>query len=215
MTKKETTKYHSKEDLSKLNATIADELKKLGLEQVDEDEGTDEDDRRYHVYQFDTGAISFELYTIDDTYPSLLTLDHSIAEQIGASLSEEATQVSFDDLSDEFPIDPEDNSTAAAGLIALSNMDNNEKEELNYRISDILNDDNTSSKKVFYENIIYSFRIMYALFPAEDSHNIHRTKNGFLSIQSTAKKSMNFIEYVFSDLNMKDTEKIMSEGPIL
>lgn len=216
MTGEEPTIYHSESELADLNAVIADELAKLGLQEIhSESVVNDETDKTYHLTHFKSrSGRRYQLYTVTDVYPSVLAFEYNIAHQIGLSLDDATIENLLTEVPDDFPVDVDENQAEAAGLIALTNMGDAELEELNYRIVDEINTDRVEFETRIYNNVIHSVRILGSLFPAEESHTIHHTEEAQLAIKTTAGGLNQFILYAFSGLDGKDTEDITSEGPL-
>jgi len=217
MTDEQTTQHHSKDELSELNELIVAELEKLNFKKISEETHTaNEDyDGAYHVTRLESSLENiYELYSLTDRYETVLARRYSIATQIGRNLTEETTEELLNDLPDDFPVDVEDRRAEAAGLVALSNMSDKEKKELNYRIADEINTQRLLYDGLMHENVVHSVRIMGSLFPEEGSHNIHRTEEIVTGIKSATTNARNFIRYTFSGLGGKDSDDIVTEGPI-
>jgi hypothetical protein len=218
MTTDERHEYHSETELADLNAKIANDLEKLGLKQTDVEstiKNDNNEDSKYHIITFESRAgHRYQLYTIAEIYPSILSFEYNLARQVGRGLDEATIADLLTDLPEEFPLDVDEKKTESAGLIALSNMGDTELEELNYRIIDEVNTDRVDFETRMYEEVIHSVRIMGALFPKEDSHTIQHTEEIQIAIQSTGIRLNQFIMYAFSGLDGKDTEDITSEGPL-
>lgn len=203
----------SESELRDRNGTIAEELEKIFLEETAREVKTDSDDSKYCVSTLvdDTGN-TFAVYTLSEYYPTFISYQYSIGLEAGGSLSEAAISELVDDVPAEFPIQVEGNEIEAAGTLALHNMSDAEKDEINYQILDQIDTPHTTYDIDVYEDVIYNVTVIGLVFPAEESHTIQDTATQYTGVMSAAGKLQRFISYTFSGIDNMEIEDIVSEG---
>lgn len=213
----EPVEFHTEEKLRELNETIVTDLEKFRYT-MDEEWTVDDDEQYGKCLVTDMRSPDNHVYRIVSAtgfYASSLAFQYSIAQEIGMTLTDETKEELLADLPDEFPLDPKEVPNEAAGLIALSKMDGGSKDELNYRVKDVVNSDRVVQGQSRYDGVIYEINISADLFPSEPTHNIHRTKTVLRAIQSAVNDMHSFIRYTFTGAGEKNEEDIATEGLML
>lgn len=204
--------FHTEAEIQELNETLVSDMQKLRL--TKSDEWTFEDDMHgtAAVTEMEaSGGQTMQVVTAAGVYPSTIIHQYSIAGEIGKTLSGETREELVSGLPDDFPTDAKETPEEAAGLVALTQMDKREQEELNYRVEDVVKGDRVLENPESYHGVTYQANLSGELFPCEPSHNIHKTQAVVRAIQSAANDMINFIRYSFSEVVEKDAEDITSD----